>query len=390
MLRRLPGLRALSPILLVALTATAAAQGGALRFDGIDDLTVVPNTMGDFDFGDAVTLEAWVQADTATPAQPFVSGKVGAAGLACGLGGGIGTPSAAGMIISTPGTNSAFGPAGTLPTAGWVHLAGTYDGGMITMYIDGVQVGQSSHSGNVSFVSELIFGERAGAGNVFFEGVLDEVRVWDVVRTPAEIQATFMTQLAGNEPGLVGYYKFDEGGGDVILDSSTRGNDGMLGATVGAGADDPTRVASDAPVGPGAIGMNYCSALPNSTGGAASISADGSRTASDNDLTLSAAGMPAQQFGIFLTSRTQALTPVASGNLCLGGNIIRFQGPGQILQSSAAGEFSLSIDLTAIPAGVPTPVGAGETWNYQAWFRDVDPTMGQTANFTDGFQIDFD
>lgn len=140
--------------------------------------------------------------------------------------------------------------------------------------------------------------------------------------------------------------------------------------------------------GPGSIGTNYCAAVPNTTGVAATISASGSATASDNDFTLTASDMPAMQFGIFLTSQTQAATPVASGILCLGGNVIRFQGAGQILQADANGEFSLAIDLTAIPAGVPTPINAGDTYNWSAWYRDTSPA-GPTANFTDGLEVTF-
>ena len=139
----------------------------------------------------------------------------------------------------------------------------------------------------------------------------------------------------------------------------------------------------------GTLGTVYCSSLPNSTGQGSSISATGSIVASDNDLTLGAAGIPAMQFGIFLTSMTQASTPVASGTLCLGGNIIRFQSPGQILQADANGEFSLQIDTTSLPAGVPTPILAGDTYSFTAWFRDIDPMIGNTANFSSGLEVTF-
>ena len=141
--------------------------------------------------------------------------------------------------------------------------------------------------------------------------------------------------------------------------------------------------------GGGTLGMNYCTAVPNSTGQAASISAAGSIVASDNDLTLAAANVPVLQFGIFLTSRDQASAPVASGTLCLGGSIIRFQGQGQILQANSSGEYSLQIDTTALPAGTPTPINAGDTYNFTTWFRDVDPMVGNTANFSDGVSITF-
>jgi len=142
--------------------------------------------------------------------------------------------------------------------------------------------------------------------------------------------------------------------------------------------------------GVGTLGTPYCGpAVPNSSGNSAEISATGSIVASDNDLTLAATGLPPMQFGIFLTSEAQAATPVASGVLCLGGSIIRFQSPGQILQADANGEYSLAIDISALPAGVPTPILAGDTYNFTTWFRDIDPSTGNTANFSNGVEISF-
>ena len=67
----------------------------------------------------------------------------------------------------------------------------------------------------------------------------------------------------------------------------------------------------------------------------------------------------------------------------------RYVGPGQVLNSGAQGSISLTLDLTALPQ--PTgfvAVQAGQTWNWQTWFRDS--AMGlATSNFSDGLQIDF-
>ena len=179
----------------------------------------------------------------------------------------------------------------------------------------------------------------------------------------------------GNNAGCVS--EIDPATGATTLLFSSGLNLVSIGGDVGGGA-------------PPSLGSNYCTAQPNSTGAAASISAEGSRTAIDNDVTLTASDVPPMQFGIFLTSTTQAATPVAAGTLCVGGNSIRFQGPGQILQADANGEFSLQIDTQALPAGTPTPIVAGDTYNFTAWFRDTDPMAGNTANFTDGYEITFE
>jgi len=144
--------------------------------------------------------------------------------------------------------------------------------------------------------------------------------------------------------------------------------------------------------GPIAPGTNYCTANANSTGVAASMSASGSNSASANDLVLEANDLPINSFGFFLTSQTQGSVgnPGGSqGNLCLGGAIGRYVGPGQIQNSGAGGQITLAIDNTQIPQ--PTgfvAVAAGETWNFQAWHRDAVGGSA-TSNFTDGYEITF-
>ncbi|MEM1448241.1 MAG: hypothetical protein AAF957_01535 [Planctomycetota bacterium] len=140
------------------------------------------------------------------------------------------------------------------------------------------------------------------------------------------------------------------------------------------------------------IGTNYCTAVPNSSGAAGAMSATGSVVVAANDVTLLATSLPQQSFGFFLASLTQGFTQMpggSQGNLCLGGGIGRFVGPGEIQNSGLAGEISLAIDVNALP----TPngfviVASGDTWNFQLWTRDsVGGTP--TSNFTDGLTIDF-
>lgn len=140
------------------------------------------------------------------------------------------------------------------------------------------------------------------------------------------------------------------------------------------------------------IGTAYCAVNANSTGQPGLLEADGSSAVADNDVTLMASQLPQQAFGFFIASPTQGFVPNpagSAGNLCLSGSIGRYVGPGQIQQSGATGSFALAIDLTAIPQPTGSvAVVAGETWNFQTWFRD---SVGgsTTSNFTNGLQVDF-
>jgi len=139
------------------------------------------------------------------------------------------------------------------------------------------------------------------------------------------------------------------------------------------------------------IGTNYCVAANNSSGSPGVMAATGSALAVANNLTLRASSLPPNQFGIFVTSRSQAFVPGAggtsNGNICLGGSIGRFTLPSQVVSSGAGGEFALAVDLTLIPQGSGfASVMSGDVWNYQAWHRDQ---VGLGSNFTDGLQILF-
>ncbi len=141
---------------------------------------------------------------------------------------------------------------------------------------------------------------------------------------------------------------------------------------------------------PGAAAMPYIrlTSAANSSGASAIMDASGSATVADNDLTLEARQLTTFQCGYFLVSQTQAFiqNPGGSqGNLCLGGTIGRYAQ--DVKNSDIVGAFSLTIDLTTLPAPLNVAVMPGDTWNFQAWFRDDNP--GPTSNFTDGLSVQF-
>lgn len=139
------------------------------------------------------------------------------------------------------------------------------------------------------------------------------------------------------------------------------------------------------------LGTMYCGpANANSSGSSATMDATGSVSVMANDLTLVAADMPQFSLGIFLTSDAVGFTanPGGSqGNLCLGGAIGRYIAPGQVQSSGATGQFSLTVDLGNHPGSDgAVPVMAGDTWRFQAWFRDTVAGTA-TSNFTNGLAI---
>ena len=141
----------------------------------------------------------------------------------------------------------------------------------------------------------------------------------------------------------------------------------------------------------GSAGTNYCAANANSTGSSARISAQGSVSVVTNNFSLVCNSMPSFSFGFFIVSSQQGFVanPAGSeGNLCIGGAIGRYQA--QISNSGAAGAISLLTDLTALPQpNGSVVVLPGDTWNFQAWFRDQAASGMSSSNLSDGLEVVF-
>lgn len=117
-----------------------------------------------------------------------------------------------------------------------------------------------------------------------------------------------------------------------------------------------------------------CSANPNTGLRTARTLVSGSPAVADNNITLLAVDTAPNQFGIFIVSQDVGFAPVSGGLLCLGGNLGRLVGPGQIQNSGPGGAFSIPLDLGALPQGsVFVSAAPGETWRFQCWFRDTFP-----------------
>ena len=155
-----------------------------------------------------------------------------------------------------------------------------------------------------------------------------------------------------------------------------------------AGSEVPASAWFRADTSIGAVG---CPGEPNSTGASGRLYIEGSPVAAENDVTLRAEGLPAGAFGLFVVSDTSGFVTApggSEGNLCLGGDIGRFTGPGQVGSADAEGALELAVDLTA----VPTPTGSlailqFQTWHFQTWYRDATPLPA--SNFTSSAVVTF-
>jgi uncharacterized delta-60 repeat protein len=122
----------------------------------------------------------------------------------------------------------------------WEFITVTWSSSAVTMFRNGVQVYTTSgESGSSSSVGTYI--GKASVGYPFY-GSIDQVSFWNTARTPAQITSEMNTYLAGNEAGLVGYYKFEESSGTTTADATAN-------ARTGAFDGSPSRTSSTAPTG---------------------------------------------------------------------------------------------------------------------------------------------
>jgi Concanavalin A-like lectin/glucanases superfamily len=151
-----------------------------------------------------------------------------------------------------PFTNAIFDhdnqPSGVTNTMNqWVHFAMTWDGTTVRAYVNGVlrstmaAPGSSAQKVLMTGRSPLTIGGYP-TESAYFNGYIDEFRVWGVERSVTQIMSTMNHALVGNETGLVGYWKFDEASGTTVADSVTTANHVAHVGTVMANttANNPT------------------------------------------------------------------------------------------------------------------------------------------------------
>ncbi|HMF93839.1 MAG TPA: LamG-like jellyroll fold domain-containing protein [Vicinamibacterales bacterium] len=181
--------------------------GGALSFDGVSSIVNIPHSAS-LALSSGMTLEAWVNPSADAGSGPnggwrtVIMKERGTTGLAYALYGNDGdsNPSRPAGYIRNANTDkeAAAGPA--VPVGVWTHLAVTYDGTSIRLYVNGVLRSTTGSAGGGIAASTAPL--RIGGNTVFsipgteyFAGLIDEVRIYNRALSAAEITADMNTPL---------------------------------------------------------------------------------------------------------------------------------------------------------------------------------------------------
>jgi len=230
--------------------ARAAAPDNALQFNGSSQYVTFGPSAGTGAGGlgaTQFTLETWFKKTGVGVAVSSGSGGLGAAvplvtkgrgesdspanlnmNYFLGISGG---KLAADFEDAASGGNHPVTGVTTVTDNVWHHAAATYDGSTWRLYLDGkldqklVVGGFTPESSSIQHAALATAMTSTGAAAGFFQGQLDEARIWGVARSGAEIRGSKDSEVTGPATGLLGRWGFDDG---TATDSSGRGINGTL------------------------------------------------------------------------------------------------------------------------------------------------------------------
>ncbi len=232
----------LSLVGLSASLESSAATNAAVLFDGSNDYITMGTASA---LGvSAFTIETWfkrtglgISTSTGTGginAVPLVAkGRGEADGSNLDMNFFLGIRSSDGVLAADfeegaggpqPGLNHPIAGATPVPNNVWVHAAVTYDGAIWRLYLNGVldaqlAVNRPPRADSIQHASLASALTSGGAAAGFFQGVLDEVRIWNYARSAQEIAANRDGELT-SAAGLIARWGLNEASGTVANNSS--------------------------------------------------------------------------------------------------------------------------------------------------------------------------
>ncbi|MDO8624179.1 MAG: LamG-like jellyroll fold domain-containing protein [bacterium] len=222
-------------------------------------LSITDASQAGLDTGGLLTVEAWfkleeVPVDNSTERNTLVFKGYSSGGYLLQ----IGASGFHGQMNNTSHTVNVNWPgieADVWHHVAWV-MAGSGETGS-TIYLDGSQLGQDNGVSSITDSSNdfIIGATDQGLGPIkYFDGLLDDVRIWNVARTSQQISDNRSLELQGNESGLVGYWKFT----NDTLDQTANHNNLTLngsptyseGAPVSPAYSSVPQISTDTPISP--------------------------------------------------------------------------------------------------------------------------------------------
>ena len=180
--------------------ASAGKYGKALQFNGTNAVVTIPDNAS-LHLSSGMTVEAWVNPSTVNANWRDVIYKGNDNFYLEATSSSAGHPDA-GMIAGGSYAD-AFGTS-ALPANTWSFLTETYDGTTLRLYVNGIQVAATAHTGAIaSSTNPLQIGGDSLYGQ-YFAGLIDEVRVYNTALSATQIQTDQITPVGASLPSAPG------------------------------------------------------------------------------------------------------------------------------------------------------------------------------------------
>lgn len=204
-------------------TGTAPSGSTSLSLDGSSESGAAGNlTLS----GSALSLEGWIKPSSFKSASPYISSVMGTEvsdsnSAFLRLGDANLANNKLQFVVSINNVQQKLASVTALNTNTWYHVAATYDGANMKLYINGVLDATRAQTGNVASSGAFNVGYLYNTSRNF-NGKVDEVRVWKRALSQTEISQN-MCNVTLPATSLAAYWKFNEGSGSSVQDSSGNG-----------------------------------------------------------------------------------------------------------------------------------------------------------------------
>jgi hypothetical protein len=181
-----------------AVWTTSGRFGNALTFDGVNDWITVAHSAS-LSLTTGMTIEAWVY-PTANGGGAYrnvvIKERASSEVYSLYANDETNRPLVEVFTAAQPNVIETATGGSQLPLNTWTHLATTFDGSTLRLFVNGVQVGSTALSGSLLTSNGAV---RIGGNNIwggFFQGRIDEVRIFNVAKTAAQITTDMNTPVA--------------------------------------------------------------------------------------------------------------------------------------------------------------------------------------------------
>lgn len=176
--------------------------------------------------GSALSFEGWIKPSSFKSASPYISSIMGTEvsdsnSAFLRLGDASLANNKLQFVVSINNVQQKLASATALNANTWYHVAATYDGSNMKIYINGVLDATKAQTGSVNSTGAFNVGYLYNTSRNF-NGKIDEVRVWKRALSQTEISQN-MCNVSVPATSLAAYWKFNEGSGSTVQDTSGNG-----------------------------------------------------------------------------------------------------------------------------------------------------------------------